>query len=100
MQVAQRARDSEERDRSLSQLQSGLTRAAHLVDQMLHLARLDPESGLPNPQAVDLAALAEEVCADLGPQILARNIEFDLTATPDSKVTVVLSPCCITPFTA
>lgn len=87
LQVAQRARDSEERDRSLSQLQSGLTRAAHLVDQMLHLARLDPESGLPNPQAVDLAALAEEVCADLGPQILARNIDFDLTATPDSKVT-------------
>ena len=87
LQVAQRARDNEERDRSLNQLQSGLTRAAHLVDQMLHLARLDPESGLPDPQSVDLAGLAEEVCADLGPQILARNIEFDLTATPESRVT-------------
>jgi two-component system sensor histidine kinase QseC len=87
LQVAQRARNDEERDRSLSQLQSGLTRAAHLVDQMLHLARLDPESGLPDPQAVDLARLAEEVCADLGPQILAKNIDFDLAATPDSQVT-------------
>lgn len=87
LQVAQRARDSEERDRSLTQLQSGLSRAAHLVDQMLHLARLDPESGLPDPQTVDLARLTEEVCADLGPQILARNIEFDLTAAPDSQVT-------------
>jgi two-component system sensor histidine kinase QseC len=87
LQVAQRARDSDERDRSMSQLQSGLTRAAHLVDQMLHLARLDPESGLPNPQAVDLADLAKEVCADLGPQILAKNIDFDLTASPRCQVT-------------
>lgn len=87
LQVAQRARDDDERDRSLSQLQSGLTRAAHLVDQMLHLARLDPESGLPAPQTVDLARLAEDICADLGPQILAKNIDFDLTATPDSQVT-------------
>ncbi|MBT9520934.1 MAG: sensor histidine kinase N-terminal domain-containing protein [Dechloromonas sp.] len=87
LQVAQRARDDDERDRSLNQLQRGLTRAAHLVDQMLHLARLDPESGLPDPQTVDLARLAEEVCADVGPQILAKNIEFDLTATPDSRVT-------------
>jgi two-component system sensor histidine kinase QseC len=87
LQVAQRARDSEERDRSLNQLQSGLTRAAHLVDQMLHLARLDPESGLPDPQVVELAELAEEVCADLGPQILAKNIDFDLTSAARCLVT-------------
>lgn len=47
---------------------------------MLQLARLDPESGLPNPQAVDLAELAESVCADLGPQILGKNIDFELHA--------------------
>jgi two-component system, OmpR family, sensor histidine kinase QseC len=87
LQVALRARDSDERDRSLQQLQSGLTRAAHLVDQMLQLARLDPESGLPDPQPVDLAGLAETVCADLGPQILARHIDFDLIATPGCLVT-------------
>ena len=87
LQVAQRARDDDERNRSLSQLQSGLSRAAHLVDQMLHLARLDPESGLPDPQPVDLAELAEAVCADLGPQILARSLEFDLEADPGCIVT-------------
>lgn len=87
LQVALRARDGNERDRSLQQLQSGLSRAAHLVDQMLQMARLDPESGLPNPQAVDLTMLAEAVCADLGPQILARQIDFDLTAPPACMVT-------------
>jgi len=86
LQVAQRARDSDERDRSLDQLQSGLTRASHLVDQMLQLARLDPESGLPDPQPVDLAAQAEAVCADLGPQILGKNIDFDLDARPGCTV--------------
>lgn len=87
LQVAQRARDDDERNRSLHQLQSGLTRAAHLVDQMLQLARLDPESGLPAPEAVDLAVLAESVCADLGPQILAKNLDFDLEAPPKAPVT-------------
>ncbi len=87
LQVAQRARDSEEHDRSLQQLQSGLTRAAHLVDQMLLLARLDPESGLPDPQPVDLAALTESVCADLGPQILARNIDFDFDSVSPATLT-------------
>ena len=87
LQVAQRARDDDERERSLNQLQSGLSRAAHLVDQMLQLARLDPESSLPDPQAVDLATLAEAVCADLGPQILARNLDFDLEAESNAVVT-------------
>ena len=86
LQVAQRARDRDEHDRSLQQLQSGLTRAAHLVDQMLLLARLDPESGLPDPQTVDLAALTEAVCADLGPQILARNIDFDFESVSDATL--------------
>ncbi len=87
VQVALRARDSGERDRSLAQLQSGLTRASHLVDQMLQLARLDPESGLPNPQPVDLAMLAESVCADLGAQILDRNLDFALDAMTGCTVT-------------
>jgi two-component system, OmpR family, sensor kinase len=87
LQVALRARDSGERDRSLAQLQSGLTRASHLVDQMLQLARLDPESGLPDPQPVDLAMLTESVCADLGPQILDKNLDFALDAAPGCIVT-------------
>ena len=87
VQVALRARDSGERDRSLAQLQSGLTRASHLVDQMLQLARLDPESGLPDPQPVDLAMLAEAACADLGCQILEKNLDFALDAAAGCIVT-------------
>jgi two-component system sensor histidine kinase QseC len=87
LQVALRARDEGERERSLRQLQSGLGRASHLVDQMLQLARLDPESGLPDPQAVDLAAIAEEVCAELGPTILDRELDFEFAT--DGPRTVI-----------
>ncbi|MBL8429458.1 MAG: sensor histidine kinase N-terminal domain-containing protein [Dechloromonas sp.] len=86
LQVALRARDEAERERSLGQLQSGLTRASHLVDQMLQLARLDPESDLPNPQAVDLGKVSEAVCAELGHQILTRNIDFELNAETNCTV--------------
>ncbi len=86
LQVALRARDVDERDRSLAQLQNGLSRASHLVDQMLQLARLDPESALPDPQPINLGVLAEAVCADLGAQILSRNLEFDLDAQAECIV--------------
>lgn len=82
LQVAMRARDEAERERSLANLREGLARASHLVDQMLLLARLDPESGLPNAQVADLAAIAESVCAELGTAILDRSLDFDLTAKP------------------
>ena len=87
LQVALRARDDAERNQSLNNLQQGLHRAARLVDQMLLLARLDPESGLPDAQAVSLAPLAEEVCATLGSDILARNIDFDLQSAPGCVIT-------------
>ncbi len=86
LQVALRARDDKERERSLTQLQYGLTRASHLVDQMLQLARLDPESGLPDSKAVDLSILAEDVCAELGAAILDKNIDFDLQASPGCAI--------------
>ncbi len=53
---------------------------------MLQLARLDPESGVPDPRPVDLVPLAESVCAELGPAILARDIDFALEAPGTASV--------------
>jgi two-component system sensor histidine kinase QseC len=44
------------------QLQVGLGRSVHLIGQMLQLARLDPESGLPTPQTVDLHRWQSRLC--------------------------------------
>lgn len=85
-QVAVRARDEGERERSFGELQAGLMRAAHLVDQMLHLARLDPQSALPSAQPVDLVPLAQSVCAELGVGILDRHTDFVLEAESSGLV--------------
>ncbi|MGE5471018.1 MAG: ATP-binding protein [Bacteroidota bacterium] len=82
LQVAMHARDDAEREQSLSQLKSGLGRASRLVEQMLQLARLDPESALPDPKPVDLGAVTESVCAELGTQILDKNLDFDFSTAP------------------
>lgn len=84
--VARQARDDAERAQALQQLQIGLERAAHLVEQMLLLARLDPESRLPDPEVLDLAEVVEDVCAELGASILARHLDFDFSPAPDSRV--------------
>ena len=79
LQVACRARDDGEREHAQQQMQDGLNRAKHLIEQLLILARLDPQSGLPSPAPVDLDGLCTEVCAELGTGILAKGIDFHLT---------------------
>ncbi len=81
-QVAMRARDGGERRHALELLTTGMARAAHLVDQLLTLARLEPESGAPPTARVRLDELAQEVCAAHGTQALDRDIALELDAVP------------------
>ncbi len=80
-QVALRARDTEERQHAIDQLIAGSRRATRLVDQLLTLARLDPDSSRP-ADAVMLDRLAEEVCAAHGGQALLKDIALELDAQP------------------
>lgn len=86
LQVALRAGGTDEREVALAKLQAGLARAAHLVDQMLQLVRLDPESGMAEAEEIDLGELAAMVCAELGAGILARELDFELLAEPGVTV--------------
>ena len=81
-QVATRARDEAERRHALDQLTSGMARASRLVDQLLTLARIDPQHGIASTAAIRLDQLAQDVCADHGPQALAKNIALELDAAP------------------
>ncbi len=79
-QVALRAEDETTRRHALEQVLTGTGRAAHLVDQLLTLARLDPTRPQTVPSPADLTAVAGEVCADLGAAALARDIGLALDA--------------------
>jgi len=78
-QVAQRATDESTRQRALDQLVQGVDRATHLVEQLLTLARLDPEHGLAKREPVDLQGLAVSMLGQLAPGAVAKNIDLSLT---------------------
>jgi len=65
---------------ALEQLAASAQRAAHLMEQLLTLARLDPAAPLPMVE-LRLDQLAAEVCAEQGAQALAKDITLELAAT-------------------
>lgn len=77
-QVAQRAADPAARTQALAQVLAGVARMTHLVEQLLTLARLDPQQPLPATELVDLAALAAEVAAQAAPEALAKEQSLEV----------------------
>ena len=59
LQLAERARDEAERERAFAALRDGITRAVHVVEQLLTLARAEPEATSGSRGPVDLMELAQ-----------------------------------------
>jgi len=75
-QLASRAQGPEERDAALGQLLQGVDRASHLVEQLLQMARLEPEARPTTFAELRLDTLAKEVVADLSAQAEAKGIDL------------------------
>jgi signal transduction histidine kinase len=73
-----RARSPEESRDALESLRAGMKRAARLIEQMLTIARLEPEAAGETFSEVDLASLAAGVAAELEPLAEAKKIELRL----------------------
>jgi len=86
VQLAERARDPEERAAAFATLHQGLGRATHLVEQLLTLARQEPEVVQRPPTEIDLAELARTVTAECAPLAEAKGL--DLGVTRANAVTV------------
>ncbi len=76
-QVARAAASDASRRHALDNVVLGCQRAAHLVDQLLTLARLEPQQ-LQSGEPCDLRALAVEVISELAPLAVQKNIELQL----------------------
>ncbi|MDN7902748.1 ATP-binding protein [Burkholderia diffusa] len=65
-QLLRRASTADEREQILAQIQAGTTRLGHLAEQLLTLARLEPDAqaSAAASASVDLAALCRSVVAD------------------------------------
>ncbi|VVN83224.1 ATP-binding protein [Pseudomonas fluorescens] len=71
----------EERRESLEYLIVGVDRTSRLVNQLLTMARLEPQSGAPQLQYIDLVATVREGLVQLTPWLLSKGLElaFDVS---------------------
>ena len=77
-QLLERAQSAEDRQRAIDQLKDGIDRAIRLVQQLLTLARLEPEAIAAAPARVDLAMLVARVVEDFHAHARAKDIRLSL----------------------
>jgi len=82
VQLAERARTDEERARAFERLRQGIRRATRLVQQLLTMARLDPDAAAAAPTAIGVGVLVSSVVEDLRP--LARERAVEVSASDSS----------------
>ena len=80
--------DAAQRDLALHTTLAGCDRAAHLVDQLLALARLEAGATALAPEVCDVRVQAQLVAADLAPAALARGQDLELEAEGDAGSSV------------
>ncbi len=65
-----------ERRESLAYLIAGVDRTSRLVNQLLTMARMEPQPGVSTPQYIDLAATVRESLVQLTPWLLSKKLEL------------------------
>jgi signal transduction histidine kinase len=86
VELAQRATLDEDRQISLCEVQAGVTRLAHLTQQLLTLARLEPDAQSPVMQSVELSALCKSVISDQVRRAEASGIDLGLAEHAASSI--------------
>ncbi len=82
-ELALRQRQSEEDKATLKQLHTATEQMTRLINQLLSLARAEPDAARESAAAhVDLRALAREATTDWVPRSLARNIDLGFDDQP------------------
>lgn len=77
-QVARRSDSTAVQRQALDQVARGVDRATHLVDELLLLARLDPDQRVQDINKVDLCALAANIMAELAQLSAEQRVELEL----------------------
>jgi two-component system, OmpR family, sensor kinase len=85
-EVARAATADVERRAALDSILAGTDRAAHAIDQLLTLARLDPRDPRERPEPCDVRAVAKTILAELAPAAIAKGVEVELAPGPPSMI--------------
>ncbi|UUZ68543.1 HAMP domain-containing histidine kinase [Polaromonas sp. P2-4] len=90
LQLLERAGDGAQREVALSQLRAGIDRAQHLIEQLLQLSRLAPETPALRREPVDLAGLVRATVSRFSAR--ADDRQVDLGAVAEGAPTVHADP--------
>jgi two-component system OmpR family sensor kinase/two-component system sensor histidine kinase QseC len=86
LQLLDHAPDAAARDEARAGLGSAVERAIHLVEQLLTLARSQPQEPLAGFDTVDLRTIAAQSIADTHALAVARGIELSLEGDPSVAI--------------
>lgn len=86
-QVAMQATDDKARNEALQEVVDSIDRATHMVEQLLTLSRLDPESTAWRDETADLCKIAEDQLSELGVKALEKDIDISLDAPHQCVIT-------------
>jgi two-component system OmpR family sensor kinase len=78
--LAERAATPEERAVAFARLQQGVQRATRLVQQLLTMARLDPDAAEQPRRPVDLALVAAATAEELRPLAAGKSVDIEVDA--------------------
>ncbi|AVU77489.1 two-component sensor histidine kinase [Pseudomonas sp. Fig-3] len=77
------AGNEQSRRESLQHLIVGVDRTTRLVNQLLTMARLEPQAGVPAPAVIDLPATVRESLVQMTPWLLSKGLELVLDVSDD-----------------
>jgi two-component system OmpR family sensor kinase/two-component system sensor histidine kinase QseC len=86
LQLLDRAPDEAARVEAREMLGAAVERAIHLAEQLLTLARIDPQEPGLNLQSQDLEPIAAQSIADCHALAIARRVEMSLQAEPGLRI--------------
>ena len=86
IQLAERAKTDEEREAAFAKLKQGQSRAAHLVQQLLTLARQEPGVAPAPHSAVDLAEVARLVVSEYASLAADRHIDLGISRAEQATI--------------
>jgi len=78
LDMARRAVDTADRDAAYADLDARVRRASHPVDQLLTLARIEPEARAETTAECDLVALAKEAIVARAPLAADKHVDLGL----------------------
>lgn len=87
LQLAERAQDASEREKAHGMLREGIARATRVVEQLLALARQDPDVPVEGEAPVDLAELAKSVADAQAAAAQAKGLSLGVETSGPVVVT-------------